>query len=119
MKGGECELDVRFTEAGLSIFDLKELKDYEDCSNKRGSGGRDWEGSATAVELRDCFNNLSEEEELERGNEWYCPSCKEHKQARKVIQIYKAPKVLILHLKRFKNKGSYRKEKNETRVHFP
>lgn len=63
MKDGEYELDVRFTEAGLSIFELKELKDYEDCANKRGSG-RDWEGSGTAVELRDCFNNLSEEEEL-------------------------------------------------------
>ena len=35
------------------------------------------------------------------------------------MTIYKAPEILILHLKRFKNKGTYRKEKNETNVQFP
>lgn len=64
MKDGEYELDVRFTEAGLSAFDLKELKDYKDYTNKHNSSGRDWDASGTAVELLDCFNNLSEEEEL-------------------------------------------------------
>lgn len=119
MKTKECELDVRFNEAGLTLFEVKNLKDYDDISGRRGRASEDNSSYSSSVELRDCFTNLSEEEELDRGNEWYCPDCKEHKQAKKVIQIYKAPKVLILHLKRFKNKGSYRKEKNETRVHFP
>lgn len=35
------------------------------------------------------------------------------------MSIYKAPKVLILHLKRFKQKNSFRKEKNESKVNFP
>jgi ubiquitin carboxyl-terminal hydrolase 4/11 len=35
------------------------------------------------------------------------------------MSIYRAPKVLILHLKRFKQKGLIRKEKNETKVNFP
>ena len=35
------------------------------------------------------------------------------------MSIYKAPKILILHLKRFKQKNSYRKEKNESKVLFP
>ena len=35
------------------------------------------------------------------------------------MSIYRAPKVLILHLKRFKQKGVIRKEKNETKVNFP
>lgn len=35
------------------------------------------------------------------------------------MSIYRAPKVLILHLKRFKQKGIIRKEKNETKVNFP
>ena len=35
------------------------------------------------------------------------------------MSVYKAPKVLILHLKRFKQKGMYRKEKNESKVLFP
>jgi ubiquitin carboxyl-terminal hydrolase 4/11 len=114
----ECELDIRFTEQGLASFEVKNLKDYDDIS-KKSKGAYEGEGASAAVELKDCFDNLSEEEELERGNEWYCSHCKEHKLAKKVIQIYKAPKVLILHLKRFKNKGTYRKEKNESRVLFP
>lgn len=35
------------------------------------------------------------------------------------MAIYKAPKVLILHLKRFKQKGLIKKEKNESKVIFP
>ncbi len=35
------------------------------------------------------------------------------------MSIYRAPKILILHLKRFKQKGIIRKEKNETQVNFP
>ena len=35
------------------------------------------------------------------------------------MNIYKAPKVMILHLKRFKQKGTFRKEKNESNVIFP
>lgn len=62
---------------------------------------------------------MRESERLEAGNEWYCPSCKEHKQANKEMSIYRAPKILILHLKRFKQKGLIRKEKNETKVNFP
>lgn len=53
----ECELDVRFSEAGLALFEMKNLKDYEDESKRRGH----YEDSGpAAVELRDCFNNLSE-----------------------------------------------------------
>ena len=56
---------------------------------------------------------------MEPGNEWYCSACKDHKLATKEITIYKAPEILILHLKRFKSKGLIRKEKNETNVKFP
>ena len=35
------------------------------------------------------------------------------------MSLYRAPKVLILHFKRFKQKGIIRKEKNEKKVDFP
>jgi ubiquitin C-terminal hydrolase len=101
-------LDIRFNaEGGLTQFELKNLKEFDDMCKKTKSSS--YEDSSCPVELKDCFYNLSEEEELERGNEWFCSHCKDHKLAKKVIQIYKAPKILILHLKRFKNKGAYRK----------
>lgn len=33
---------------------------------------------------------------------WYCPSCKTHVQATKSLKLYKAPLVLVINLKRFK-----------------
>ena len=31
----------------------------------------------------------------------YCPSCKKHQQATKKFDLWKLPKILIIHLKRF------------------
>lgn len=55
------------------------------------------------VTLDDCFKNFMKYEKLEPENEWYCPSCKNHVRATKKMEIYKAPPILILHLKRFAN----------------
>ncbi len=44
--------------------------------------------------------------------------CKEHKQAVKKLDLWKLPKYLIIHLKRFTVNGSFR-EKNEDMVDFP
>jgi ubiquitin carboxyl-terminal hydrolase 4/11/15 len=71
------------------------------------------------MELDRCLSSFSSPEILEAGNEWYCPKCKDHKLAQKQLNIYRAPKILILHLKRFKQKGTFKKEKNESLIHFP
>lgn len=39
---------------------------------------------------------------LDQDNMWYCPSCKTHVQATKSLKLYKAPLVLVINLKRFK-----------------
>lgn len=49
---------------------------------------------------------------------WYCPKCKKHQQATKKFDLWKAPDVLVVHLKRFSNRGSYR-DKIDTFVDFP
>ncbi|EGR31392.1 ubiquitin specific peptidase 8, putative [Ichthyophthirius multifiliis] len=52
--------------------------------------------------IYDCINEFVQEEILQKGNEWYCNICGEHKLAKKKIEIYQTPEILILHLKRFK-----------------
>jgi ubiquitin carboxyl-terminal hydrolase 4/11/15 len=32
---------------------------------------------------------------------WYCPTCKEHRQATKKLELWRVPEVLVVHLKRF------------------
>ncbi|KAM3127810.1 hypothetical protein pb186bvf_020089 [Paramecium bursaria] len=52
--------------------------------------------------LEDCLKLFTREEILGEGDEWYCNKCKLHVRASKKMEIYKAPKILIIHLKRFK-----------------
>jgi ubiquitin C-terminal hydrolase len=44
---------------------------------------------------------FTSEEILDEDNSWYCSACKTHRQANKMIQLWRLPKVLIIGLKRF------------------
>ena len=52
--------------------------------------------------LRESFEKYREPEDLGANNKWFCPKCDEHKEITKKIEIYKAPPVLLVNLKRFK-----------------
>mmetsp|Transcript_13758 Transcript_13758/g.33317 ORF Transcript_13758/g.33317 Transcript_13758/m.33317 type:complete len:1098 (+) Transcript_13758:142-3435(+) len=51
--------------------------------------------------LQDCVDKFLEGEQLDELNAWYCPSCKKHVCALKMIALWSVPDILILHLKRF------------------
>lgn len=59
---------------------------------------------SSGIKISDCFNLFQEPEILAEDNAWYCPKCKEFVLAKKQMQIYKAPMILIIALKRFKRK---------------
>lgn len=72
------------------------------------------------IAIQDCLNYFARPEQLGPDNEWYCSECKKHQRAFKRLEIYKAPPVLILHLKRFKVKpGMMSKTKIQEKVKFP
>lgn len=58
-------------------------------------------GSASTIRVEDCIEKFLEGEQLDDLNAWYCPSCKKHVCALKMIALWSVPDVLILHLKRF------------------
>ena len=66
------------------------------------------------ISLMDSFEMLREEEILDENNEWYCENCKKKQKAMKKIEIFNAPKILIIQLKRFNNSN-----KISTKVNFP
>ena len=67
----------------------------------------------------DCLDFFSSDEQLDKGNEWFCQNCKTRVSANKKIEIYYLPKILIICLNRFKNNGRYYYEKNCSFVDFP
>ena len=57
-----------------------------------------------SVSIQECLSMFEKEEVLGEDNAWYCPKCKDFVLAKKQMKLYKAPKILILTLKRFKRK---------------
>ena len=68
--------------------------------------------------LVECIKYFCEEEQLKIGNEWYCNKCKEHLLAKKKLDLFYLPKILIINFKRFIKESSHW-EKNDEDIDFP
>ena len=71
-----------------------------------------------SISLDDCLDEFSKEETLGEDDLWYCPQCKKHQAATKKLEIYQAPDILVICIKRF---GSSRRlsDKLDQFVSFP
>lgn len=72
-----------------------------------------------AMTLDQCINLFGVDEQLSEDDPWYCSKCKEHRRAFKKFDLWMAPKILIVHLKRFSYRSKHWREKIESLVHFP
>jgi ubiquitin carboxyl-terminal hydrolase 4/11/15 len=70
------------------------------------------------ITLEDCLNTFSEMEQLGPNDPWYCPNCRDLKQAYKKFEIWSAPEILVIHLKRFVYDRRYR-ERIDKLIDFP
>ena len=57
--------------------------------------------NSNSASIYDCLNFFMMEETLSGNDKWYCSKCKDHVNAKKKMEVYKAPDYLIVHLKRF------------------
>jgi ubiquitin carboxyl-terminal hydrolase 4/11/15 len=68
--------------------------------------------------IYDCLQYSCQPEQLDERNTCYCGKCRKHVQVTKKMEVYRLPKVLMIHLKRFKQHGYYGTKINKT-IHFP
>ena len=54
-----------------------------------------------AITLEACIDAYVEEEILSQDDGWYCNKCKDFKCAKKKLDLWNSPDLLIIHLKRF------------------
>ena len=71
------------------------------------------------IALDECLNEFRKDEILSENDAWYCPRCKEHRQARKKFELWSAPDILVIHLKRFMQSSRWSRSKLDTLVRFP
>ena len=86
------------------------------ASGTASSGGSP---KAASLRLESCLDLLGRPEQLEEGEEWYCPRCKEHVAAYKKLDLFELPEVLVIHLKRFSSTGRFWRDKLDAQVNFP
>jgi ubiquitin carboxyl-terminal hydrolase 8 len=80
--------------------------------------------SKSIIKLEDCLEKFMEGEQLDERNAWYCPSCRQHVCALKMIALWTVPDILIIHMKRFTfdtcmTSGGMLRSKMDDTVEFP
>lgn len=69
----------------------------------------------SSCSLNDCINAFTKPEVLAGDNMTDCPTCKQKRESTKRLQVYRFPRILVVHLKRFDN----HKKKLRASVDFP
>ncbi|KAK6349464.1 CSN-associated deubiquitinating enzyme Ubp12 [Orbilia brochopaga] len=100
---------------GSSHFDaVEEFVDEELLKKRTAREARRRRG----IHIDDCFDEFGREEILNDDNQWYCPRCKEHRNAKKSMQIWRVPDIIALQFKRFSSTRSFR-DKIDATIEFP
>ena len=74
------------------------------------------------ITIYDCFDYFSRDEQLDEKNLWECEKCKKKVRGIKSAGICELPNILVIHLKRFKQKMMYKSavsKKIQDLVEFP
>ncbi|CAG9322577.1 unnamed protein product [Blepharisma stoltei] len=114
---GNLKLELNFSSNYNSQM-LKKLKEANLHEKYQETAQRHQDQKEASITLDDCLNLFSTREQLDEHNNSWCSKCKEHVRGIKKMDIFKLPKILIIHLKRFKQVGHYN-SKNSKKVEFP
>jgi hypothetical protein len=82
----------------------------------RGGGLKGGMFGGGECSLEQCLAAFVEEERLSGMDEYYCAKCKKHQEATKSMRLFRLPRVLVVHLKRFDKRFS--RSKINTTVRF-
>jgi ubiquitin C-terminal hydrolase len=87
---------------------------HQDESVKVNETDADMQGTP----LTSCIDNFIQEEPLGKEDMWYCRHCEDHVQARKKLDLWRMPPILVMQLKRFSYSRHWR-DKIDSLVDFP
>jgi len=95
-----CTLLIKWKSQVFNKIDTSLLTKIEEDASVKYTKYDTTESSTT---LENCFKDFVKEEQLSSNDLWFCSSCKKDRQATKKLDIYCFPKILVIHLKRFRS----------------
>eukprot|EP00759_Apiculatamorpha_spiralis_P023380 PhF_6_TR27159/c0_g1_i1/m.39714/K11833/USP2; ubiquitin carboxyl-terminal hydrolase 2 len=107
--GGLLQLDRTCRACGAVSRSFDPFLDLSIPIRKKRSDG---------IKLEDCLLNFVEKDVLQGSERPYCSKCKKHTDSDMQLSIYRLPRVLVLHLKRFSFRDVLRSKIND-KVDFP
>eukprot|EP00127_Corallochytrium_limacisporum_P007054 Clim_evm14s241 gene=Clim_evmTU14s241 len=107
---GDCTVAVDLVSPTNTTPTEREMVDH--------SSLEDAEPKSKSVDLESCMQSFSDYETLEEDS-YFCSKEKDFKPAIKTLGVWRAPPVLIVHLKRFEYDSSGQCSKIDTMVNFP
>ncbi|KAG8531416.1 uncharacterized protein KY384_003045 [Bacidia gigantensis] len=113
--GGMVAMDEDGPARGLPTWDDLPVHPDPELEEKRKLRAQ---RRKTGFSLGDCLDEFGKPEILSENDAWFCPRCKEHRRASKTFELWKAPDVLVIHLKRFSTQGRLN-NKLDVFVDFP
>lgn len=136
-KGSTCELEDKgsgeLVSAGgrFLAMDWRNNPAHQDCVVVTPKSTMDCDPDPTSsssssstpgnssVTLDQCLELFTQPETLTKEEAWYCPQCKAHREATKQLLLWRLPRCLVVHLKRFSFHNPLFRNKLDKLVHFP
>lgn len=100
---------------GIDTFKLMQTVDDPEVQERKA---RRAARKKSGLTLEECFAETAKGEILSEDNAWYCNRCKELRRAKKTLEIWTVPDILVIHLKRFGANRGFR-DKIDVHVDFP
>jgi len=121
LKKREFDYEIIFQNSSLASINFDEMKtctgtnstvklssiqkEESKVSNETTSSAYGTKKYNVEFSIETLLRKFIEPQQLDQDNMWYCSSCKDHVQAHVKMQIYKAPKYLVIHMKKLKGEG--------------
>ncbi|CAA0825439.1 Ubiquitin carboxyl-terminal hydrolase 9 [Striga hermonthica] len=109
--GRTVKVLLDWTEKEHELYDASYLKDLPEVHKAKKI-------KQESISLFSCLDAFLKEEPLGLDDMWYCPRCKEHRQASKKLDLWRLPDILVFHLKRFSH-SRWLTNKLDKFVNFP
>ncbi|CCW67756.1 unnamed protein product [Phytomonas sp. Hart1] len=103
----------------LPQLTIRSYSEHSNSSYLRLSNHEKDSNSASMCTLYDCLEQSMMPDTLTDDNSWYCPHCKDFREARVQRNVFRVPPCLIISFKAFKMVNTYHADKNNTPVDFP